>query len=120
MYFFLASFPGAKFYIREMSGAIGRAGNAAKVFDFSENLCEEIRFWEFLNSWRGHIPWRSEGHVALTVSIFSVMVLINALASKAVLLAPMGDEEALLVPLAHGFEFETLRHELWAFRVDRY
>ena len=65
---FSLAFPGAKFYIREMSGAIGRAGNAANVVKFSVSLREEIRFWEFLNSWKGHIPWRSERHVALTVS----------------------------------------------------
>ena len=46
--------------------------------------------------------------------------LINALGSKAVLLAPVGDDEALLVPTPHGFKVETLRHELWAFRVDRF
>ena len=31
-------------------------------------LSEEIAFWRFLDNWTGHVPWRMEKHVAVTIS----------------------------------------------------
>ena len=62
---FSLAFPGAKFYIREMSASIARAANGCEV-KISPALREEILFWRFLDSWDKVVPWRSERHVAIS------------------------------------------------------
>lgn len=64
---FSLAFPGAKFYIREMANAIGSAATAGDV-RWSPGLRKEIEFWRFLDSWEGHVPWRSERHWAISIS----------------------------------------------------
>lgn len=54
-------------YIREMASAIGSAAGKQEA-PLSPLLREELAFWRFLDSWTGHIPWRKEEHVALTLS----------------------------------------------------
>ena len=58
---------GAEFYIREMPSASGSAAGKQEA-PLSPLLREELAFWRFLDSWTGHIPWRKEEHVALTLS----------------------------------------------------
>lgn len=64
---FSLAFPGAKFYIREMAAAIGKAGRGLEV-TLSPDLRHEIEFWRFLDQWESHIPWRQEKHVSLRMS----------------------------------------------------
>ena len=64
---FTLAFPGAKFYIREMASAIGSAAGKLDA-PLSPSLREELTFWRFLDAWVGHIPWRKEEHVALSIS----------------------------------------------------
>ena len=64
---FSLAFPGAKFFVREISGAIGRASRGANI-SLNSALRQEIQFWRFLDSWEGYIPWRKEGHVDLHLS----------------------------------------------------
>ena len=64
---FSLAFPGAKYYIREMAAAIGRASRGGKII-LGPALKAEIEFWRFLDTWTQHIPWRKESHVALTLS----------------------------------------------------
>ena len=64
---FSLAFPGAKFYIREMASAVGKASHGGDVI-LSEGLREEISFWRFLDNWDETIPWRSERHTAISLS----------------------------------------------------
>jgi len=64
---FSLAFPGAKFYIREMAAAIGKAGRGTEV-TLSPALKEEMGFWRFLDHWDSCIPWRQEKHVSLCMS----------------------------------------------------
>lgn len=67
---FSLAFPGAKFYIREISAAIGlatRKGDSS-LPALPPLVEEELKFWRFLDTWSKHILWRSEKHAALTVS----------------------------------------------------
>ena len=34
----------------------------------SSSLSEEIAFWRFLDDWTGHVLWRTESHVVVTIS----------------------------------------------------
>ena len=64
---FSLAFPGAKFFIREMAAAIGSASPVG-VVRMTSALREEIVFWRFLDDWTGHVSWRMEKHVAVTIS----------------------------------------------------
>lgn len=64
---FLWPFREQSFYIREMASAI-RAANGKLHASFPPYLREELVFWRFLDSWKGHVPWRKEEHVALKLS----------------------------------------------------
>ena len=52
---FTLAFPGAKFFIRKMSAAIGSASSVGAV-RMTSALSEEIAFWRFLDNWTGHVP----------------------------------------------------------------
>ena len=64
---FSLAFPATKFYIREMAASISKASGGGEV-NFSPNLREEIMFWRFLDSWEKAIRWRSERHVAISLT----------------------------------------------------
>ena len=64
---FSLAFPGAKFYIREMARAVGRASPKGEI-QLTAGLREELEFWRFLDDWDKHIPWKDEKHWVLSVS----------------------------------------------------
>lgn len=64
---FSLAFPGAKFYIREMAHAIGRASVKGEN-QLTAGLREELEFWQFLDDWDSYVPWRDEKHCVLSVS----------------------------------------------------
>ena len=64
---FSLAFPGAKFYIREMAQAVGRASPKGEI-QLTAGLREELELWRFLDEWNKHIPWKDEKHWVLSVS----------------------------------------------------
>ena len=64
---FSLTFPGAKFYIREMAQAIVRASPKGEI-QSTAGPREELEFWRFLDEWDRHIPWKDEKHWVLSVS----------------------------------------------------
>jgi hypothetical protein len=62
---FSLAFPGAKFYIREMAHAIGRASVKGEN-QLTAGLREELEFWQFLDDWDSYVPWRDEKHCVLS------------------------------------------------------
>ena len=63
---FSLSVPAAKLYIRNICGALASAHGSLEV-DMSDLLREEIAHWRFLDSWTGHVNWRSEKHTYISV-----------------------------------------------------
>ena len=64
---FSLAFPGAKFYIREMAQAVGRASPKGEI-QLTAGLREELEFWRFLDERGKHIPWKDEKNWVLSVS----------------------------------------------------
>ena len=64
---FSLAVPGAKLFIRNISSAIASSPGNGQV-KMTDSLREEICHWRFLDSWKGHIPWREERHVRLSLS----------------------------------------------------
>ena len=64
---FSLALSGAKFYVREMAAAIGKAGHGREV-SFTQGLRKELEFWGFLDTWDKCVPWRQERHVSLVMS----------------------------------------------------
>ena len=64
---FSLAFPGAKFYVREMAAAIGKAGHGREV-SFTQGLRKELEFGGFLDTWDKCVPWRQERRVSLVMS----------------------------------------------------
>lgn len=60
--------PGALFYMRDTTAAISQAIRNSKPVPVTGRLREEIKFWEFLDTWHGESKWRSEGHVGITLA----------------------------------------------------
>ena len=50
-----------------MAAALGSASSAGAV-RMSSSPSEETAFWRLLEDWIGHVLWRSESHVAVTIS----------------------------------------------------
>ena len=50
-----------------MAAALGSASSAGAV-RMTSSLSEEITFWRFVDHWTGHVLWRTESHVAVTIS----------------------------------------------------
>ena len=64
---FSLAFPGAKFYIWEMTQAVGRASPKGKI-QLTAGLRAELEFWRILDEWNRHIPWKDEKHWVLSAS----------------------------------------------------
>ena len=64
---FSLAFPGAKFYIREMAQAVGRASPKGEI-QLTAKLREEMEFWRLFDEWDRHIPWKNEKHWVLSAS----------------------------------------------------
>ena len=64
---FSLAVPGAKLFIRNISSAIASSPGNGQV-KMTDSLREEICHWRFLDSWKGHVPWREERHVRLSLS----------------------------------------------------
>lgn len=78
---FMLAVPAAKLYTREANLAIGRAIKNSRMIQVKGKLREEIAHWEFLDSWEGFVPWRSEKHLqvvlATDASAFRWAAIVN-------------------------------------------
>jgi hypothetical protein len=54
--------PAAKLYTREVNRAIALGLKNSRKVKMYPQLLEEIRHWEFLDLWKGCMPWRTERH----------------------------------------------------------
>lgn len=64
--------PGAKLYCREVNNAISCGVKNSKSIVIGNELREELKYWRFLDSWKGYAKWRSESHKQV---IFQQMLL---------------------------------------------
>jgi hypothetical protein len=60
--------PGALFYIREMTRAIGQAQKSKKPVPLVGSLREEVEHWGFLDLWQGESQWRKETHTQIKIA----------------------------------------------------
>ena len=59
---FTLAVPGARLYTNEINRAISKATRSSRPIPMTGSLKQEIRSWDFLQSWQGYLPWRSETH----------------------------------------------------------
>lgn len=60
--------PAAKLFTRESNKAIGRAIKNSKPVLIDKKLREEIKHWQFLDTWVGNVPWRAEHHLQVSLA----------------------------------------------------
>lgn len=60
--------PAAKLFTREMNLAASRALKSNKSVKITGLLRKELEYWRFLDTWEGHMTWREEGHVSLSLA----------------------------------------------------
>ena len=60
--------PGAKLYCREVNNAISCGVKNSKRIVIGDELREELKYWRFLDSWKGYAKWRSESHKQVNIS----------------------------------------------------
>jgi len=63
---FALAVPAAKLFIRNIAGALSSAHRSSEV-NFSSPLREEITHWRFMDTWTGHVSWRTEKHTRISV-----------------------------------------------------
>jgi hypothetical protein len=54
--------PGARLFTNELNIAISKACRSSRPPVMTTPLREEIKHWLFLETWAGHLPWRTERH----------------------------------------------------------
>ena len=65
---FSLAIPACKLYVREVFKAISTvAKNSKLVVPIRGPLRQELQEWAFLDNWSGHLPWRSEHHLSVTL-----------------------------------------------------
>ena len=60
--------PAAKLFTREMNLAVSRALKSKKFVKITGPLRKELEYWRFLDTWEGHMTWREERHVSLSLA----------------------------------------------------
>lgn len=64
----MQAIPEARMLIREVNRTISVATTSGGMITVSSRLADELRRWEFLDTWTECIPWRSERHVTATLA----------------------------------------------------
>ena len=65
---FSLAIPACKLYVREVFKAISTvAKNSKLVVPIRGPLRQELQEWALLDNWSGHLPWRSEHHLFVTL-----------------------------------------------------
>ena len=65
---FNLAIPACKRYVREVFKSISAVAKNSKIsVPIQGPLRQEHREWTFLDNWSGHLPWRSEHHVSVTM-----------------------------------------------------
>ena len=65
---FSLAIPACKLYVREVFKAIAVVAKNSKIsVPIQGPLRQELREWTFLDNWSGHLPWRSEHHLSVTM-----------------------------------------------------
>ena len=60
--------PAAKLFTREMNLAVSKALKAKNLIRITGPLRRELEHWRFLDTWEGHMTWREEKHVSVSVA----------------------------------------------------
>ena len=60
--------PAAKLFTREMDLAVSRALKSRNLVKITGSLRKELEYWRFFDTWEGHITWREEAHVSLSLA----------------------------------------------------
>eukprot|EP00794_Sanderia_malayensis_P006724 gene6724-biopygen5498 len=60
--------PAARLCCREVNGVISRGIRSSKPVPVCASLLMELKHWRFLDTWSGHIPWRLERHLSISIS----------------------------------------------------
>lgn len=60
--------PGAKLYTREINAAISIGLRNSRKIKMSGALLEEVKYWRFVDGWKGCAPWRPERHLQVSIS----------------------------------------------------
>ena len=63
---FAFAVPAAKLFIRNIAGALSSAHRFSEV-NFSSPLRKETTHWRFIDTWTGHVSWRTEKHTRISV-----------------------------------------------------
>ena len=64
---FSLAIPACKLFVREVFKAIAAVARNSKIsVPIQERLRQELQEWAFLDSWSGHLPWRSEHYHSIT------------------------------------------------------
>ncbi|KAL9954664.1 hypothetical protein ACROYT_G042229 [Oculina patagonica] len=65
---FSLAIPACKLYVREVFKAIAVVAKNSKIsVPIQGPLRQELQEWTFLDNWSGHLPWRSEHHLSVTM-----------------------------------------------------
>ena len=65
---FSLAIPACKLYVREVFKAISAVAKNSKLsVPILGPLRQELQEWIFLDNWSGHLPWRSEHHLSVTM-----------------------------------------------------
>ncbi|KAK3753769.1 hypothetical protein QZH41_003888 [Actinostola sp. cb2023] len=60
--------PAAKLFTREMNIALSIALHSKKLVKIAGPLRMEIEYWRFLDTWEGHMTWREERHLVVSLA----------------------------------------------------
>ncbi|KAL9977575.1 hypothetical protein ACROYT_G014994 [Oculina patagonica] len=65
---FSLAIPACRLYVREVFKAIAVVAKNSKIsVPIQGPLRQELQEWTFLDNWSGHLPWRSEHHLSVTM-----------------------------------------------------
>ena len=86
---FNLAIPACKRYVREVFKSISAAAKNLKIsVPIQEPLRQELREWTFLDNWSGHLSWRSEHHLSVTMFTDASQIIGSTLEVTSMLLSP--------------------------------
>ena len=66
---FSLAIPAARLFCREINHNIGKSLKSSKPVVMSDALKREFEHWKFLDSWSGFLPWSSERHFSIEITM---------------------------------------------------
>ena len=59
--------PAARLFCRKVNASISKGIKSSRPIKVLQGLEEELKYWRYLDSWNGYLPWKDEKHFVVQI-----------------------------------------------------